>query len=62
MHTARFAPAVIGQIMDGERPAHVPDKVINELKGREHNGITRWPRSGSWIRGLGFQFFRKIAI
>ena len=33
VHTARFAPGVIGQIMDGERPARVPDNVIDELKG-----------------------------
>ena len=44
MHTARFAPGVIGQIMDGERPARVPDNVIDELKGREHNGIIALPK------------------
>jgi hypothetical protein len=26
-HAARFAPGVIGLIMDGERPARVPDSV-----------------------------------
>ena len=44
MHTARFAPGVIGQIMDGERRARVPDNVIDELKGREHNGIIALPK------------------
>ena len=44
VHTARFAPGVIGQIMDGERPARVPDNVIDELKGREHNGIIALPK------------------
>ena len=44
MHTARFAPGVIGQIMDGERPARVPDNVIDELKAGEHNGIIALPK------------------
>ena len=46
MHTARFAPGVIGQIMDGERPARVPDNVIDELKAGEHNGIIATPTTG----------------
>ena len=33
---ARFAPGVIGQIMDGEGSARVPDNVIDELRSREH--------------------------
>ena len=34
MGASVFAPGVIGQIVDGERPARVPDNVIDELKGR----------------------------
>jgi transcription antitermination factor NusG len=26
-------------VLDGDRPARVPDKVIAELKGRERNGL-----------------------
>jgi hypothetical protein len=44
VHTARFAPGVIGLIMDGERPARVPNNVIDELKDREHNGIIALPK------------------
>ena len=40
-HAARFAPGVIGLIMDGERPARVPDFVIDELRSRDHNGIIK---------------------
>jgi hypothetical protein len=38
-HMARWAPGVLGLIMDGERPARVPDHVIAELRGRERNGL-----------------------
>ena len=44
VHTARFAPGVIGQIMDGERPARVPDAVIDALKNRERNGTITLPK------------------
>ena len=37
-HTARWAPGVIRLMLDGERPARVPEAVIAELKGRERNG------------------------
>jgi len=30
---------VISLIMDGEKPAREPDAVIDELKGRERDGI-----------------------
>jgi hypothetical protein len=30
--------------MDGERPARVPDAVIDELKSRERNGIIALPK------------------
>jgi hypothetical protein len=43
-HAARFARGVIGLIMDGERPARVPNNLIDELKGREHNGIIALPK------------------
>ena len=44
VHTARFAPGVIGQIIDGEGPARVPDNVIDELRSREHNGLIVLPK------------------
>ena len=42
-HAARWVPGVIGFVMGGERPARVPDAVIDELKGRERNGIIKLP-------------------
>jgi len=38
-HAARYSPGVISLIMDGEKPAREPDAVIDELKGRERDGI-----------------------
>ena len=55
VHAARFAPGVIGQIMDGERPARVPDNVIDELKGREHNGIIALPKKPQLAPGADFR-------
>ena len=31
-HAARWAPGTLGLIMDGERPARVPDAVIAEIR------------------------------
>jgi transcriptional antiterminator RfaH len=42
-HVARWAPGVINLIMDGERPARVPDQVISELRGRERGGLITLP-------------------
>jgi transcriptional antiterminator RfaH len=42
-HAARFALGVASLIMDGERPARVPDNVIAELHDREHNGAIKLP-------------------
>jgi hypothetical protein len=55
VHAARFAPGVIGLIMDGERPARVPNNVIDELKGREHNGIIALPKKPQLDPRAGFQ-------
>ena len=56
VHTARFAPGVIGLIMDGERPARVPNNVIDELKGREHNGIIALPKKPQLDPRAGFRW------
>ena len=37
-HAARYCPGVVRLVMDGERPAKVPDQIIDELKGREKEG------------------------
>jgi transcriptional antiterminator RfaH len=43
-YSAHRAPGVIGFLMDGERPARVPDSVIDGLKSRERNGVIALPK------------------
>jgi transcription antitermination factor NusG len=38
-------PGILRLVLDGDRPAKVPDKVIAELKGRERNGLVELPPS-----------------
>jgi transcriptional antiterminator RfaH len=38
-HAARWSVGVLGLIMDGERPARVPDAVITNIKAREVRGL-----------------------
>ena len=42
-HAARWSPGVLRLVLDGDRPARVPDKVIADLKGLEHNGLVELP-------------------
>lgn len=42
-HAARYALGVASLIMDGERPARVPDDVIMDLRGRERGGLIKMP-------------------
>jgi transcriptional antiterminator RfaH len=42
-HAARWSPGVLRLVLDGDRPAKVPDEVIAELKGRERNGLIELP-------------------
>lgn len=43
-HAARWAPGVANLIMDGLRPAQVPDRVITEIRSRERGGLVELPR------------------
>src|SRR6516164_9730467 len=43
-HAARWTVGVIGLIMDGIRPAKVPDGVISEIRARERGGLVELPR------------------
>jgi transcriptional antiterminator RfaH len=45
-HSARWSPGVIRLVMSGDGPAHVPDAVIAELKGRERNGFVELAKPG----------------
>jgi transcriptional antiterminator RfaH len=42
-HAARWSPGILRLVLDGDRPARVPDKVIAELKGRERSGLVELP-------------------
>jgi transcriptional antiterminator RfaH len=48
---ARWSPGILRLVLDGDRPAKVPDKVIVELKGRERNGLVELPPQRGFRRG-----------
>jgi transcription antitermination factor NusG len=50
-HTARWAPGTCGLIMDGPQPARVPDRVIDEIRARERNGLVELPKPPLVRRG-----------
>ena len=50
-HGARWCPGVLNLLMDGERPARVPDAVIAELRGRERNGLVELAKPPRFRRG-----------
>lgn len=43
-HAARWCPGVLSLVMDGERPAKVPDRDIAALRGRERGGFVVLPK------------------
>jgi transcriptional antiterminator RfaH len=43
-HAARWTPGVSSLVMDGERPARVPDADIAELRARERDGFVVLPK------------------
>jgi transcriptional antiterminator RfaH len=64
-HAARWAPGTLGLIMDGERPARVPDNVIADLRARERNGAVELPprpRPGDRVRVLRGPFRDRLAL
>jgi transcriptional antiterminator RfaH len=50
-HTARWAPGVVRLVMNGIGPAAVPEAVIEDLKGRETNGLIDLPRPPKFRAG-----------
>jgi transcription antitermination factor NusG len=42
-HLIRWSPGVVGVLMSSDGPARVSDRVIEELRGREVNGLVRLP-------------------
>src|SRR5262245_55532333 len=66
-HAARWAPGTLGLIMDGVGPARVPDNVIDEIRGRERNGLIELTpppslRRGARVRILRGSFCGHLAI
>ena len=53
-YAAKTAPGVTRLVMDGSTPARVPDQVIEELRGREKNGVIERP--GARVRVTGGPF------
>lgn len=42
-HEARWCPGVLGLVLDGNRPARVPDEEIERLRAREIDGFIKLP-------------------
>ena len=66
-HTARWSPGVLRLVLEGDRPARVPDKVIADLKCRERNGLVELPpppgfRCGNTVRITGGLFVGQLAV
>jgi transcriptional antiterminator RfaH len=65
-HAARWCPGVVRLVMDGLQPARVPDAVIEEIRGREHNGVIELPKRmlkcGDRVRILAGPFKGLLAI
>ena len=50
-HTARWSIGVLGLIMNGAGPAHVPDNVITEIRSRERGGLVELPKREEFRMG-----------
>ena len=66
-HSARWSVGVLGLIMNGLQPAKVPDRVIDEIRGRERNGLIELApppslRRGARVRILAGPFRDHLAI
>jgi transcriptional antiterminator RfaH len=64
---ARWAAGVRGLLMDGERPAVVPDAVISEIRSRERNGFVelvkpRGLRPGTRVRVISGPLSERIGM
>jgi transcriptional antiterminator RfaH len=66
-HAARWTAGVLGLIMNGMEPAHVPDSVIAEIRSRERGGLIELApslplRRGARVRILHGPFTGHLAI
>ena len=65
-HAACWCPGVVRLVMDGLRPAKVPETVIEDIRDRERGGIIelpwRGPKRGDRVRVLTGPFRGHLAI
>ena len=66
-HRARWTVGVLALIMDGDRPARVPDQVIAGIRAREVRGAVELPKSsglkpGDHVKILGGPFRGRLAL
>ena|SRR5258708_37775650 len=65
-HRARWSIGVAGLLMAGERPAVVADRIIDDIRSRERNGIVELPerqlRPGDRVRILAGPFQGELAL
>jgi transcriptional antiterminator RfaH len=64
---ARWSPGIIRLVMDGLQPARVPDRVISELRRREHDGAIELPtppglRAGDRVKILRGPFQGRFGL
>jgi transcriptional antiterminator RfaH len=61
-YSAMNCPGVVTLLLDGERPAKVPPKVIADLKGQERNGLVQLPRKPLFRPGDAVKVTRGVFI
>src|SRR5262245_5953516 len=64
---ARYVPGVVRLVMDGLQPARVPDRIVEELRSRERDGLIELPkprglRAGDPMRVLRGPFAGQLAL
>jgi transcriptional antiterminator RfaH len=47
----RWCPGVLRVLMSGDRPARLPDNIVNEIRGREVKGFVKLPKEPSLQNG-----------
>jgi transcriptional antiterminator RfaH len=59
-HAAHWSLGILRLVLDSDRPAKVPDKVIADLKGRECDGLVELPPPPSFQRGDPVRIVRGV--
>ena len=61
-HLIRWSPGVVGLLMSRDGPARVPDRIVEELRSREVNGLVRLPPPPRPRIGAPFQQGDKVRV